>query len=192
VSPATAYRYFPSAHSLWRAVLLEMGEPSDEDVFAGVDPSDAEARVAAMIKKTGWHMFDHEELWRTAARVLLERAGSPEPAEDERIPVPTGRRMEWIRSALAPLQPQLSADIYRRLCMGLALVVGTEAVITLRDVCRLTIDESKQTSLWTGQALVRAALAEQQRLDTSKVSRPEPGSQAARRSESRSRVARSR
>jgi AcrR family transcriptional regulator len=192
VSPATAYRYFPSAHSLWRAVLLEMGEPSDEDVFAGVDADDPEARVAAMIRKTGWHMFDHEELWRTAARVLLERAGSPGPPEDERIPVPTGRRMEWIRAALEPLQPQLSADIYRRLCMGLALVVGTEAVITLRDVCRLSIEESKQTSLWTGQALVRAALAEQRLLDASKPSRPEPRAHSARRTESRTRVARSR
>jgi AcrR family transcriptional regulator len=198
VSPATAYRYFPSAHSLWRAVLLEMGEPSDDDVFEGVDQGDAEARVAAMIRKTGWHMFDHEELWRTAARVLLERAGSP--SDDERIPVPTGRRMEWIRAALAPVEAQLSDELYRRLCMGLALVVGTEAVITLRDVCQLSIDESKQTSLWTGQALVRAALAEQRLADaqaaqntkTGKVARGETRSPETRRGESRGRVARSR
>src|SRR5687768_8768024 len=87
VSPATAYRYFPSAHSLWRAVLLEMGHPSSDEVFEGVRPDDAEGRVAAMIRKTSWHMFEHEALWRTAARVLLERAGSPDEAEDEeRIP----------------------------------------------------------------------------------------------------------
>jgi AcrR family transcriptional regulator len=194
VSPATAYRYFPSAHSLWRAVLLEMGEPSDDDVFEGVDPDDAEARVAAMIRKTGWHMFDHEGLWRTAARVLLERAGSP--SDDERIPVPTGRRMEWIRAALAPVEPQLSAEIYRRLCMGLALVVGTEAVITLRDVCQLSIDESKQTSLWTGQALVRAALAEQRLADAQGARSPKHAKASrateTRRAESRARVARSR
>jgi AcrR family transcriptional regulator len=193
VSPATAYRYFPSAHSLWRAVLMEMGEPSDEDVFEGVDPDDAEARVAAMIQKTGWHMFDHEELWRTAARVLLERAGSP--ADDERIPVPTGRRMEWIRAALTPLQDELSVEIYQRLCMGLALVVGTEAVITLRDVCQLSIDESKQTSLWTGQALVRAALAEQRLLNANlnaKATPPDARAPEPRRSEPRGRVARSR
>jgi AcrR family transcriptional regulator len=195
VSPATAYRYFPSAHSLWRAVLLEMGEPSDDDVFEGVDPDDAEGRVAAMIRKTGWHMFDHEELWRTAARVLLERAGSPDDG-DERIPVPTGRRMEWIRAALAPVEPQLSAEIYRRLCMGLALVVGTEAVITLRDVCQLSIDESKQTSLWTGQALVRAALAEQRLADAQRPRSPKHAKPSrateTRRTESRTRLARSR
>lgn len=191
VSPATAYRYFPSAHSLWRAVLLEMGHPSQDDVFEGIEPDDAEGRVAAMIQKTGWHMFDHEALWRTAARVLLERAGAPTGEDEQRIPVPTGRRMEWIRAALAPLQPQLSPEIYRRLCMGLALVVGTEAVITLRDVCQLSIEESKQTSLWTGQALVRAAIAEQRALE-GKLRAGAPKSQPVRRNDSRARLARSR
>jgi hypothetical protein len=99
--------------------------------------------------------------------------------------------MEWIRAALTPLQPQLSPEIYRRLCMGLALVVGTEAVITLRDVCRLSIEESKQTSLWTGQALVRAALAEQRQLDA-RAARPGSKSNETRRAEPRTRVARTR
>lgn len=194
VSPATAYRYFPSAHSLWRAVLLEMGHPDAQDVFEGVDPQDAEGRVAAMIRKTAWHMFDHEELWRTAARVLLERAGSqPSAEDDERIPVPTGRRLEWIRAALTPLQAQLSPELYRRLCMGLALVTGSEAVIALRDVCQLSIDESKQTSLWTGQALVRAALAEQRQLDARAArATPKAQAQSGRRAENRTRAARSR
>ncbi len=195
VSPATAYRYFPSAHSLWRAVLLGWaGYPNAQDVFEGVDFQDAEGRVAAMIRKTGWHMFDHEDLWRTAARVLLERSASPRtPEDDERIPVPTGRRMEWIRAALTPLQPQLSPEIYRRLCMGLALVTGTEAVITLRVVgvssasTRANRPACGPAKPWCGPR----PLAEQRQLDA-RAARGTPKTPDSRRAEGRTRVARSR
>jgi AcrR family transcriptional regulator len=158
VSPATAYRYFPSARALWTAVLAEIGGPSVEEVFADCPADDPEARVEALVRAVSFRMFDDEALWRTAARLLQDRdpLARSEPG-DERIPVPTGKRLQWIEHALAPLARELPKPAYRRLSMALALVIGSETVLALRDVCRLEVDEAKNVTLWAARALVRSA-----------------------------------
>jgi AcrR family transcriptional regulator len=157
VSPATAYRYFPSAPSLWIAVLEALGEPSADEVFAGLQHADAQTRVRALIERVGFRMLDDEALWRTASRALREPfAGSG--AGGERVPLRTGQRMRWIGAALEPFERDLPKEQARLLGNALALVLGFEAVTTLRDVCKLEVDECKRVSLWAAQALVQAAL----------------------------------
>jgi AcrR family transcriptional regulator len=163
VSPATAYRYFANTRSLWQAVLVELGEPSSEEVFAGLEIADADARTTAMVRSVGWRMFDNEALWRTAARALHERQAETEaPLQGERLPVPTGQRMRWIREALLPLEQSLSPAAHRQLSAALALAIGAETVIVLRDICKLSPAEAKQVSLWAAQTLVRAAASASQ------------------------------
>jgi AcrR family transcriptional regulator len=154
VSPATAYRYFPNAQSLWQAVLQAIGEPSLRDVFNGLESADLETRVTAMIDRVGGRMLDNEAIWRAAHAVQFEQ-----PAGN-RIPVRTGQRLRWIEEALAPAQRKLGKRQHARLMNALALVIGADAMITLRDVCRLSARDAKQVSVWAGQALVRAAQAD--------------------------------
>jgi AcrR family transcriptional regulator len=152
VSPATAYRYFPNAQSLWQAVLQAIGEPYARDVFEGLEKAGLEARVTAMIDRVGGRMLDNEAIWRTAHAIQFE------PSSDgNRIPLRTGQRLRWIEEALAPAQRKLGKRQHARLKHALALVIGADAMITLRDVCRLSAREAKQVSVWAGQALVRAA-----------------------------------
>ena len=161
VSPATAYRYFPSARALWTAVLGEIAGPSIEDVFASVPADDPEARVEALVRAVSFRMLDDEALWRTAARLLQERdPAAPPQRGEERVPVPTGKRLRWIGAALAPLRDELSEAAHRQLTMAMALVIGAETVLALRDVCRLEVDEAKRVTLWAAQALVRSARTE--------------------------------
>jgi AcrR family transcriptional regulator len=155
VSPATAYRYFPNAQSLWSAVLQAIGEPYARDVFAGLESADLDARVTAMIEHVGGRMLDNETIWRTAHAIQFEPA-----AAGARIPLRTGQRLRWIEEALAPSQRKLGKRRYDRLKHALALVIGADAMITLRDVCRLSARDAKQVSIWAGQALVRAAETE--------------------------------
>jgi AcrR family transcriptional regulator len=163
VSPATAYRYFPSARALWTAVLAEIGGPTLDEVFAGCPDDDPEARVDALVRAVSFRMFEDEALWRTAARLLQDRDPStPGEAGDERIPVPTGKRLRWIEHALAPLAKELPEATYRRLTMALALVIGAETVLALRDVCRLEVEEAKSVTLWAALSLVRSARGEGQ------------------------------
>jgi AcrR family transcriptional regulator len=175
VSPATAYRYFPSARALWTSVLAEIAGPSVEEVFAGCPDDDPDARVEALVRAISFRMFDDEALWRTAARLLQDRdpLARSEPG-DERIPVPTGKRLQWIEHALAPLARELPKAAYRRLSMALALVIGAETVLALRDVCRLEVDEAKSVTLWAARALVRQARSESDALSARPAAKGAP------------------
>ena len=145
-------------------MLAEIAGPSIDEVFASCPEDDAEARIEALVRAVSFRMFDDEALWRTAARLLHDRdpvAGAQR--SEERIPVPTGKRLRWIEHAIAPLQRELPKGAYRQLTMSLALVIGAETVLALRDVCRLEVDEAKQVTMWAAKALVRSARAQQDR-----------------------------
>lgn len=163
VSVPTAYRYFSDPQQLWLEVALHTKVPADPpaDAFADLEEDDVVGRVDMMVQTLGWWMFDDEALWRNVVMATLQRwfaqAGVP---EDQRMPVRSERRMTWIRAALEPLQGRLPDETVRRLTMTLALVFGTEAMITLRDVCHLQPDEAKQTMLWAARALLDTALAD--------------------------------
>jgi AcrR family transcriptional regulator len=163
VSVPTAYRYFSDPQELWLEVALHSKVPAEPpaDAFANLADDDVAGRVDTVIRMLGWSMFEEEALWRNVVVATLQRwfaqAGQP---EDQRTPVRSVRRMTWISAALQPLKGQLAEDSLRRLTMALALTFGTEAMITLRDVCQLEPDEAKQTMLWAARALVNAALEE--------------------------------
>lgn len=48
----------------------------------------------------------------------------------------------------------------KRLKQALSIVMGTEAVIAVRDISRANIEESLDATAWAARALVRQALAE--------------------------------
>ena len=70
------------------------------------------------------------------------------------------RRVGWIERALAPLRGQFDERGFERLVSALAMVVGWEAFVVLRDVRGLGPSEELEVSRWAARALVRAALAE--------------------------------
>jgi hypothetical protein len=47
------------------------------------------------------------------------------------------RRMRWLDETLKPLRKQLTAAQWRRLRAALALTMGTEAMVVMKDVCGL-------------------------------------------------------
>lgn len=163
VSVPTAYRYFSDPQELWLEVALHSKVPPEPpaDVFNDFG-DDVAGRVDMAIQTLGWWMFDEEALWRNVVVATLQRwfaqAGQP---QDQHMPVRSDRRMTWINAALQPLRGKLPDHTLRRLTMALALTVGTEAMITLRDVCQLEPDEAKQTMLWAARALLKAALDEE-------------------------------
>jgi AcrR family transcriptional regulator len=176
VSVPTAYRYFSSPQQLWLEVSMpaEIRDPELSASLAQVPDDDVAGRLEAIVKVAGWPQFDDEVLWRNVVQATLERwfaqANLP---EDQRVPVRGDRRMRWIREALKPLQEQMSEEALQRLTMGIALTLGTEALITLRDVCHLDPEEAKQIELWACLALLKVALVEdrQSRTPSGKVKR---------------------
>ena len=160
VSPATAYRYFPNADALWEEASLELTEPWNPEIVEKAG-DDAEARLTAVVQSIGWRMLDEELPYRNLARTSLERwFAQAEVPENERVPVREGRRMQWNAKALEPLRRELSPRALKQVTNALALVWGTEAVIVLRDVCRLDTASAKTVMLNAARWLLAGALAE--------------------------------
>jgi hypothetical protein len=74
------------------------------------------------------------------------------------IPVREGRRLAWIDEALEPVAAELGPQTLTSLRRALALVVGVEPVISLRDVCGLSPEETEATLAWTALAVLRSVV----------------------------------
>jgi AcrR family transcriptional regulator len=159
VSRATAYRYFPTKEAL----LLELSTITDlapvEALLANLPPDDVEEGLRLLVDTFDGIALAEEEHYRTFTRVSLDNwLRSRRNGEDAPV-VREGRRMRWLETVLAPLD-DLSPERKRRLQAALALTLGGEAIITMKDVCRLDDDETLAVLRWAATALLRAALHE--------------------------------
>ncbi|GLX19679.1 MULTISPECIES: TetR/AcrR family transcriptional regulator [Streptomyces] len=169
VSRRTVYAYFPSLdHLLIDATLGALNEPPVEQALT--DPAiagDPAARVDALIRTLLQYSPQSLPLGRRLIRLTVDQpvGEAPEPAA---APVPaaapaprrTQRRIEWLEQACEPLRDTLSRESYQRLISALAIVVGWEAQIVLRDVRGLDPQAEEEAITWAARALVEAAIRE--------------------------------
>lgn len=158
VSRRTAYRYFPTQEQLLVEAVLEGLRPVMESALesapAGPTERDMEARVDALARNIQRLAVDHEALLRTMVRLTVSHP------RDGQVAPRGGRRLEWIDQALRPLRQQLGRARYRRLVSALAVCLGIEALIVLRDLCGLSPARAEDISRWTARALLRESLAD--------------------------------
>jgi AcrR family transcriptional regulator len=162
VSRATAYRYFPTHESL----LIEIGNisPATEPIEALLDTlqgNDAEARLLALLDRFNPIVFAEEVPMRTALRTYLDTWLQNRGRGERTPPVREGRRMRWLDKALEPARRTLSPAEWRRLRAALALTLSIDAMVVMKDVCRIEDDDEALAVLrWAAAALLRAGLAE--------------------------------
>jgi AcrR family transcriptional regulator len=155
VSRATAYRYFTRQDELLAEVPLDEAAPTVESLFGPDAPADPEDRVALVQNALYDLSRDHESEFRLFLRTSVMRAlRETDGAQD---PFRGSRRTALLSAALAPLSDELSAEELERLKMALAMLVGTEPMIVLRDVLRLDHDRARAAGEWAVRQLVRAA-----------------------------------
>ena len=158
VSRATAYRYFPSQEHLLLEVVLERSiDEIDRSVQAAASSGDAATRLDGLVSAI------HDEVSANEAgfRTLLHLSVAQPPSDEPTVATIRGeRRLHWIEQALAPIAGELDAESQRRLTSAVALCVGAEALVVMRDLCGLTTQEAKETLLWAAQALLSRALRE--------------------------------
>jgi hypothetical protein len=70
------------------------------------------------------------------------------------------RRIAWIERSLQPLRDELTEEQFERLVSALALVVGWEAMIVLRDLRGLDCADEERVTTWAARVLVDAMRAE--------------------------------
>lgn len=154
VSRATAYRYFPSQEALLAEAPLQLGLPTVTSLFGGADaPTDVEDRVALVHNAMFDHIRDREVDFRLFQRNSLLRSldtGRTEPN------VRPAFRLQLLDAALEPLAPEFDAKSLQQLKTALCVLIGTEAIIAMRDVVGLDHDEARAHGEWAVRQLVRA------------------------------------
>jgi hypothetical protein len=71
-----------------------------------------------------------------------------------------GRRIDWLKQAMAPLEAEIPPKEFKRLVNALSLVMGIESVVVMRDICELEPKEAEKTLRWAARTLLAGALAE--------------------------------
>ena len=163
VSRTTAYRYFPTQESLVLELSVTVDVPAIEELVARpVGPDDAVDRVLEVAGTFNEHVLADEELYRRAMRSYLDlwlAAREKDPAESFPT-VREGRRMRWFADSLAPLRESVPDATLRRMQLALCMVMGSEAMVVMRDVCRLEPEEALAVTRWAARAILEAGLGE--------------------------------
>jgi hypothetical protein len=103
-------------------------------------------------------MLSDEALIRTGERVYMD-TWLANQRDGNHTPVRAGRRMRYIDEALRPLGDQLGEPGRKLLRCALALTLGTEALIAMKDSADLDDDEEIVATLeWAAGALLHTAL----------------------------------
>ena len=177
VSRATAYRYFPTKEALLVELSDMVPDAARVDaLLANSAADDVESRLLSLIDTFDGIVLSEEEHFRTFTRVAMDTWLRSHRNGDDAPVVREGRRMRWLETVLAPLD-ELPPERKRLLQTALALTLGAEAIITMKDVCRLDNDETLAVLRWAATALLHAALQDAPGSDPDQPSRPERNGQ---------------
>jgi AcrR family transcriptional regulator len=158
VSRATAYRYFPKVEALLVEASFDIAIPQEKELFqddAEVDPVSRVQRVDAAIHDM---VLANEASLRMMLVHTLQHAAKDTPEGE--VPVRQNRRTPLIEAALKPARGQFSAQALETLSKALALIIGTEGMIVIKDVLQLDDADARNVKQWAIRALIEAATAD--------------------------------
>ena len=160
VARATAYRYFPTQEAL-DVEVVDIGPDvvAIEEALEGLATTDVEERLLALLDAFNPLVLASEEHFRRALWVYLDTWLRSNRADEEVPSVREGRRMRWLDEALGPLD-DLSGDRKRRLRAALALTLGSDSLVIMKDVCGLDDEEALDALSWAATTILRAGLTD--------------------------------
>jgi AcrR family transcriptional regulator len=169
VSRRTAYRYFPTQEQLLTEVQLERERPIFERVFAAPELAhDVEARLDALVRTIYAELQVTEPLMRAMIRLTVDSSrDEPAAATEAEQPRRGYRRIDWIELALEPVRMRLDEISFERLVSAVALCIGIEALLVLRDIRGLDHAAAEEVSRWAIRSLLHASLADEERTGNS-------------------------
>jgi AcrR family transcriptional regulator len=186
VSRATAYRYFPNVEALLVEASLDIVVPHAEELFRDGSDTDPVARVQRVDQVLHDMIVANEASLRVMLVHSLQHAMRNGPAGG--APVRQNRRMPLIEAALRPARGRFSAGALETLSKVLALIVGTEGMIVIKDVLQLDDADARKVKRWAIRALIEAAMTETransspgQKRPGSAARTPKPGARKAAR-----------
>lgn len=155
VSRATAYRYFPSVEALLVEASFDIAIPGADELFRGSSEADPVARVQLVDKVLHDVVLANEASLRMVlAHSLQNGAAALQDGEALRR---QNRRLPLIEAALKPARQHLGPRPLDTLSKALALIIGTEGMIVIKDVLQLDDAEARKVKQWAIRALIEAA-----------------------------------
>ena len=154
VSRATAYRYFPNVEALLAEASAHVAFPDLEGLFTGLENASPAERLKHLDQATSSMISANEPAIRAMIATAVRQAMS-----DDDVPARQNRRSPAIEAALAPHCVNFEPNQLDRLRKALALVIGPEALLALKDVMRLDDAEAADIRQWVIDALVEKAKA---------------------------------
>jgi AcrR family transcriptional regulator len=156
VSRATAYRHFPDVNALLIEAALDIETPQATQVLRDAPADDPVARLELVDAALEAMIRDNEVSLRLMLRHALERSVRGGEAG---APLRQNRRAPLIDAALEPARRQFRPAALKTLSRALGMVIGTEAMLALKDVLQLDEAEARRVRRWAIRALVNAARA---------------------------------
>lgn len=159
ISKRTAYRYFDSQEHMLADAALETLRPRMDEMLKSLGaPNDAHARVTSLAVALRRLSEEYDLELREMIRASLNRGGSPSTTVAPRAR--GGRRLEWIRTSIEPLRREISAGSFEKLTDCLAVCLGIDALMVLRDICGVPGEQAEQLMVWMATAILDRALEE--------------------------------
>jgi AcrR family transcriptional regulator len=155
VSRATAYRYFPSLDALLIEAPLEGAVPDPNNLFQDASSDDPIERLERVDAALADMISANESSLRLMLASSLQRSVNGERKSD--VPSRQNRRTALVEAALAPARSQFTPAGLKALTKSLALIIGTESMVVLKDVLQLDEDGARKVRRWAIRALVDAA-----------------------------------
>ena len=153
VSRATAYRYFSDLDALKLEASLDIKTKTPEQLFQQQE----EAPAAARLQIIQSHLFElaktNEAGFRTYLSAVLKMTADN---NHQLIKVRGARRLPMIEAALEPYKAQLDEKTYFNLVHSMAVLVGIESYLVLKDVCGLNYKEASKVMQWSIEKLTNA------------------------------------
>jgi AcrR family transcriptional regulator len=153
VSRATAYRYFPSIEALLVESSVDLAVPEPAALFEGDTSRDPVTRLQRVDTTLHDMILANEPALRTMLAYAIQHAGTL----GDKLPKRQNRRSPLIEAALEPARHQFKPATLKLLMNALALIVGPEASIVVKDVLQLDDAEARKVKRWAIRALVEAA-----------------------------------
>jgi len=161
VSRATAYRYFPTQEALLTEVAnVHPAVATVDEVVDSLTTDDVERRLALLLDTFNTIVLADETHMRTSLQVFQENWLTARREGNEKPYVRSRRRMRWLDEVLRPLEGDLSEEQLRRLRAALALTVGIDSIVIMKDVCELPDDEALDVLRWVAEVVLEAGLSD--------------------------------
>jgi AcrR family transcriptional regulator len=155
VSRATAYRYFPSIEALLIEAAVDIAVPEPGELFGNDASTDPLLRLQRVETTLYDMILANEPMLRTMLAHTIQHDMQADDAG--KLPRRQNRRTPLIEAALEPARNQFKPAALKPLMRALALIMGTEATIVVKDVLQLDDTEARKTKRWAIRALVEAA-----------------------------------